>query len=247
MENMLRLTLCGRSDTGLKRSNNEDAFLVDSHLRLCALADGMGGAAAGEVASQIFTRAVQDVFSRSAARNEGKTISLMQRAYEVANQEMLEHAAKSVQLRGMGCTAELLVFDDYKFSVAHIGDSRTYLFRNGELRQLTRDHSLVQEQVEQGLLTKAEARNHRLKNIILRAVGTSDTLTVDLIRGEVVPGDIFLLCSDGLTDMVDEESIRRFLALPMGVVEKAEQLINAAKLAGGLDNITVVVCEVLDD
>jgi protein phosphatase len=126
-----------------------------------------------------------------------------------------------------------------------VGDSRTYLFRRGQLRQLTRDHSFVQEQVEQGLLTPDQARGHSLRNVILRAVGAGESLAVDILRGKSLPGDIFLLCSDGLHDMVEDDLIRDILAPQAGVPAKAARLIETARSAGSYDNITVVLCEVL--
>ena len=145
----------------------------------------------------------------------------------------------------MGCTAEVLAFYDQSYVVGHVGDSRTYLFREGQLRQITRDHSVVQEQLDEGLITPEEARNHALRHVILRAVGVRDTLAVDLIRGKNRPGDIFLLCSDGLTDMVEDTLIREVLVLSLGLNQKVDRLIELAKSAGGRDNITVILCEVI--
>jgi protein phosphatase len=144
----------------------------------------------------------------------------------------------------MGCTAELIAFYNQHFVLGHVGDSRTYLFRQGRLRQLTRDHSFVQDQVDQGLITPKEAKVHSLKNVILRAVGIDDPLAVDLIRGKSHPGDLFLLCSDGLTDLVDEASIQETLSPPLSLTTKGDRLIEQAKSRGGFDNITVILCEV---
>jgi protein phosphatase len=145
----------------------------------------------------------------------------------------------------MGCTAEVLAFHGERFVLGHVGDSRTYLFRRGHLRQLTRDHSLVQEQVEQGLLTPEQARAHSLRNVILRAVGTNESLAVDILRGKSVPGDIFLLCSDGLHDMVEDGQIQVILGAREAIPAKTARLIEAAKSAGGYDNITALLCEIL--
>jgi protein phosphatase len=145
----------------------------------------------------------------------------------------------------MGCTAELLTFFDQIYVIGHVGDSRVYLFRQGQLRQITKDHSLVQEQLEQGLISTIEARKHSLRHLILRAVGINDSLAVDFIKGRTLPGDIFLLCSDGLSDMIDDSIIQQALFLPANLQQKTDTLIQSAKSAGGYDNITVILCEVV--
>jgi serine/threonine protein phosphatase PrpC len=145
----------------------------------------------------------------------------------------------------MGCTAELVGFFNEGFVLGHMGDSRTYRFRNGQLKQLTQDHSLVQDQIDHGLITPAEARNHPLRNVILRAVGVKKSAALDLIRGKAFPGDLFLLCSDGLTDMVDDTLIQETLSSSIVLPEKVENLVELAKSAGGYDNITVVLSEIV--
>jgi protein phosphatase len=241
-----KINSVGKSDVGLKRSNNEDAFLLDSEEGFGVLADGMGGAAAGEMASQIFVKTASEVFLDKIARSPKKgTPERVREAFDLANRNIFNHAGKNPDCQGMGCTAELVAFDDQRFVLGHVGDSRTYLFRRGELRQLTRDHSLVQDQIDQGLITPVEARRHSLRNVILRAVGVNERLAVDLIRGTSVSGDLFLLCSDGLTDMVDDPSILEALLTSSDLDQKGERLIELAKSAGGLDNITVILCEMM--
>jgi serine/threonine protein phosphatase PrpC len=235
----------GKSDTGLKRSNNEDTLILRPEIGLFAVADGMGGAAAGEVASQIFAETVSRVFGEKERVSGQETHDLVQEVFRQANEKILNHVKENSQHKGMGCTAELLAFNQDHYVLGHVGDSRTYLFRRGELKQLTLDHSLVQDQVDQGLITAEEARKHSLRNVILRAVGVNEFLAVDLIRGKGVPGDLLLLCSDGLSDMVDDPSIANVLSHPVGVAQKVERLIELAKSAGGHDNITVVLCEVM--
>ena len=144
----------------------------------------------------------------------------------------------------MGCTAELFSFYGMNYILGHVGDSRTYLLRQGKLRQITRDHSLIQDQIDEGLVSPAEARTHALRNVIVRAVGVEEALPVDLVRGKSQPGDIFLLCSDGLTDMLADDQIQELLSLSLSPLEKVEKLVEAAKSAGGYDNITVALCEV---
>lgn len=244
---MLKVLSTGQTDVGLRRTNNEDAYLVRVDLGLVALADGMGGAAAGELASRFFTESSLEVFSRADPPSRSSNAELIQYSFELANQRILNHVEENPHHRGMGCTAELLVFSNERFTLGHIGDSRTYLFRQGRLRQLTRDHSLVQDQVNQGLITEQEARRHPLRNVILRAVGTRETLEVDLIQGTLTDKDIYLLCSDGLSDMIDDDAIRTSLALSASLSEKAEHLVEQAKSAGGLDNITVVLSEIVDE
>ncbi|MEA1900058.1 MAG: Stp1/IreP family PP2C-type Ser/Thr phosphatase [Thermodesulfobacteriota bacterium] len=238
---MPEINLVGKSDSGLKRTNNEDRFMVRSELGFCLVADGMGGAAAGEIASRIFTETTLELFSSSAGRSEKETIELVQRAFNFANERILSHVKKNPHHKGMGCTAELMAFSDKGFVIGHIGDSRTYCLRDGQLKQLTQDHSLVQNQIEQGLITPAEARNHPLRNVILRAVGIKKKLALDLVRGITFSGDLFLLCSDGLSDMIDDNQIRNILFSTAPLLQKVEKLIESANKAGGYDNITVVL------
>ncbi len=240
---MLMITPFGATDIGLRRSKNEDAYVVRPESGLLALADGMGGAAAGEVASQMFTETVLEVCASESSDEQAATTKVRQ-AFRLANERIHAHASHDSRIKQMGCTAEVVLFHREGFVLGHVGDSRTYLFRQGRLRQLTRDHSLVQEQVDRGLLTPDQARNHSLKNVILRAVGVGESVAVDIARGKVACGDIFLLCSDGLHDLVSDELIADTLAPNSGVQAKGAQLIETAKHAGGHDNITVVLCEV---
>lgn len=240
-----RFVSVGRTDLGMRRKNNEDAFHVDGELGICILADGMGGAAAGELASQIFAETAIEAFTRCTATSEEENLNLLQRVYQMANERILNHVKDYPGHAGMGCTAEILRFYNNRFAVGHVGDSRTYLFRGSELKQLTRDHSLVQDQVDQGLITVQEARKHRLRNVILRAVGTREDLAVDLVHGRLFPGDLFLLCSDGLTDMVEDVLISRVLSRNGHLTEKVDHLIELANRAGGNDNVTVILSQVM--
>lgn len=237
------VTSFGKSDVGLKRSHNEDAFVTGDESGLAVVADGMGGAAAGEVASRIFIETAAEVLSRKRS-SEKETVKWVQHAFRLANTRILDYARANPQCRGMGCTAEAIVFFQDRYVVGHVGDSRTYLFRSGKLKQITKDHSLVEEQRDQGLITDAEARNHPHRNIILRAVGVDERFTVDIVSGKVGPGDCFLLCSDGLTDMVDDPAIEDVLSRCLDISQQVENLIDLARSAGGDDNITVVLCEV---
>lgn len=242
---MPRVSSVGISDTGLKRKNNEDALLVRSELGLCALADGVGGAADGEIASGIFIRNTQDMFENVERYTDNRTVELMSEVFVQANEDILNLANGDSKRNGMGCTGEIVVFYSDRFTIGHVGDSRVYLFRRGRLRQLTKDHSLVQEQLDEGLITQADARKHPMRHVILRAVGMKDRLIVDIIKGKAVTGDLFLVCSDGLTDMIDNVAIKEILALEVPIAEKAGKLIDAANSAGGADNITVIVNEIM--
>jgi len=241
---MLQIHSFGQTDIGLRRSNNEDAFLCQPELAVWAVADGMGGAASGDVASGIFVDSVLEVFSEAGHPTERDNYFLIQETFRLANERILSWGRNNAEYRGMGCTGEVLVFSDENYLIGHVGDSRTYLYRQGELKQLTRDHSLVQDQVDQGLMNLEEARGHSLRNVILRAVGVEETLAVDLIRGKSFLGDFFLLCSDGLTSAVDDQSVQEVISLPLSLSRKVERLIHLANLAGGDDNTTVVLCEV---
>jgi PPM family protein phosphatase len=242
---MSTITASAKSDIGLRRSRNEDAFIENTSLGIFSVADGMGGEAAGNLASKIFTESTIEVFSN--ARNKpGLSIAdLVQESLRLANERIHNEATVNSEHQGMGCTAELIAFFDQNFVLGHVGDSRTYLYRQEQLTQITRDHSLVQEQIDNGILTPGEARGHALRNVILRAVGVDETLSVDLIKGKSSAGDIFLLCSDGLTDMVDDSAIKRVLSLSVHLEQKGEKLVELAKSAGGDDDITVVLCKIL--
>jgi len=235
----------GKTDTGLIRKNNEDSFLVDSKMGFCAVADGMGGAAAGEVASSIFIHTASQCLSEPGQSSPDRISTLVQKTFSTANQRILEHVQANPEHKGMGCTAELLAIYENGFVLGHMGDSRTYRMRDSELKQLSKDHSLVQDQLDQGLITSEQAHKHPHRNVILRAVGISESVSLDVIRGKTYPGDIFLLCSDGLTDMISDESMLKELTAHEDLPGCVDSLIDLAKQAGGKDNITVVMARIL--
>ncbi len=214
--------------------NDELGFLV--------VADGMGGAAAGEVASRIFIETAGEALSRKRSSEE-ETAEAVRQAFHVAHERMLDWAKTHPECRGMGCTAEATAFFGRQYVIGHVGDSRTYLFRQGQLRQLTKDHSLVQQKLDEGLISEAEARHYAFRNIILRAVGADERPAVDIAKGELRTGDCLLLCSDGLTDMVDDRAIQDVLSRSLPISRKVESLIDLARSAGGYDNITAVLAE----
>lgn len=235
----------GVTDPGLVRSQNEDTFLVWTERRVFAVADGMGGQAAGELASQFFVQAVRKVFEERLPQGIEEVTQRVKKAFWEAHREILAHVSLHQEHQGMGCTAELLVLTPEIFCVGHIGDSRTYLFRGGNLYRLTKDHSLVQKQIEAGVLTEEEARRHPMRNVVLRALGVREDLALDLVRGEIEKDDLFLLCSDGLTDMIPDSLLRGYLYQASEDLAKlGNLLIEKAKQAGGKDNITVILVRV---
>jgi protein phosphatase len=241
---MLKIELIGKTDVGLVRSNNEDTFITNQQAGYCLVADGMGGAAAGETASRIFAQTAEEIFTERAPVGEQEIIESVQSTFRRANDRILAHVAERPEHQGMGCTAEVLAFTQSGFVIGHMGDSRTYRYRQGVLKQLTKDHSLVQDQLDQGLITEEQARTHTMRNVILRAVGVRPSPALDTLRGPVYPGDLFLLCSDGLTDMIADETIEQVLALDGDLGLKTEHLVDLAKKAGGKDNITVVLTQI---
>jgi protein phosphatase len=265
---MVKINYFGKTDSGQVRPNNEDVFLIKPDMGLCVVADGMGGAAAGELASRIFAETALEVFLRAEGqpekeiqrqtqipmensddvtiiRAETEIPKLVQTIFTLANERILDHVKKTPRHQGMGCTAELIAFYDDNFVLGHLGDSRIYRIQNGKLKQLTKDHSLVQDQIDKGLISPEDARNHSLRNIITRAVGIDKMCDFDMLRGTISSGDLFLLCSDGLTDMVDDNLIQKVLSSSMGLSSKAEKLVEMANSAGGRDNITVALSEIL--
>jgi len=242
---MIRIESCGRTDVGSHRSNNEDAYVSDPERGLLALADGMGGAASGEVASGIFADTVRERFSAGPPSSLEEAEELVRGTFLLANRRIRDLAARAPEHKGMGCTGEVVVFTDDRYVVGHVGDSRVYLFRGGRLRQVTKDHSFVQEQVDRGLLTPAQARVHACRNMLLRAIGIHDSPAVDLISGKAYPDDLILLCSDGLTDMVGDLLIEERLESDLLLGEKAERLVRDACNSGGYDNVTIVLGLVL--
>ena len=242
---MLKINYFGKTDIGLMRPNNEDTFLIKPDIGFCLVSDGMGGAAAGELASRIFTETALEVFSADSDQSEDKTLENVKKAFRSAHERILTYVKGNPHHQGMGCTAELIAFHEHGFLIGHIGDSRIYRIRNGQLKQLTKDHSLVQDQIDQGLITPAEAKKHSLRNVILRAVGINESLALDILKGETYAGDLFLLCSDGLTDMIDDRLIGQVLYSDIALSQKTEKLVEMAISAGGKDNITVVLAEIL--
>ena len=241
---MLSVAAFAKSLAGVKRSHNEDSHAVNSELGFYLAADGMGGEAAGELASRVFSESAQEVFSRSDSRAEEARAALVREAFGLAHDRILDHVRVCPEHEGMGCTAELLALTDTGFVLGHIGDSRAYRLRDGELRRLTKDHSVVQDQMDQGMITLEDARRHPLRHVIHRAVGVGGGGNPDLLTGRTLSGDLFLLCSDGLSDSLEDAQIGEILSAPMPLEEKADTLISAARSAGARDDITVILLAV---
>jgi len=230
------------------RSGNEDHFATeaDEHGGLFIVADGMGGHAAGEVASEM---AVKIVLRELTGLRDLETDGVDRRvrdALKTANRAIHERTLVEVDKQGMGTTASVLLISGHRYLIGQVGDSRVYLLRDGALTQLTKDHSYVQEQVDAGFLTPEQARYHPYSNVITRCVGASPDVEPDIYRGEVKLGDVYLVASDGLTGMVDDRRLQTLLLSRATPDRKVHQLISEANGRGGLDNITAIVVEVAD-
>ncbi len=243
---------CGLSHVGRQRQHNEDSYRVDEAARLFLVADGMGGHAAGEIASRIAAESVAE-FVAHTEQDDGtwpyaydetltRASNRLMAALKLANTRVLEAMRKDSRLRGMGTTVVASLIDGNSLSVAHVGDSRAYLIRNEAIERITDDHSWVFEQVQAGMLSADEAERHPLRNVITRALGGALTVVPDASEIELRDGDIFILCSDGLTGMVPEPEILRIVLECNGDIEAAAQkLIDCANERGGYDNITAVL------
>lgn len=235
-ENLPAGILCAfRTDVGKVRANNQDAPIVSEKLRLYGVADGMGGHKGGEVAS---TSARDDLLREL----EGKTpsVAALSGAIEEVNRQIYHQQEHDDALTGMGTTLSVLWMSDNFVYIGHVGDSRVYLLRDGEFKQMTLDHSLVEQLVREGVLTEEEAQNHPMRNIITRAIGTDESVEVDVVVEERRKGDLWLACSDGLHGLVDDRQMRD--ALRQYAPEKAaDVLLKAALDAGGRDNVTLVI------
>jgi len=205
------------------------------------VADGMGGHSGGKVASDIFQTETATEFLNPDTPAIENIAERIRHCFNTAHLNIRDQAQRTPHLEGMGCTANILVFNDQQFYIGHVGDSRTYRLRNHQLEQLTTDHSLVQQQLDLGLITRDQARNHKMRSVILRAVGISDSLEIDILTGDVEAGDLFILCTDGLYAMLDENQLLQILESNMLPEQKVSVLIDLANGAGGKDNITLIL------
>lgn len=252
----MEVKAAGLTHVGRQRQHNEDAFLVENDAKLFLVADGMGGHAAGEIASRIAVDSISE-FILHTKEDDGtwphaydeslkRSTNRLMAAVRMANTRVLEAMRKDARLRGMGTTVVAILADDDVMSVAHVGDSRAYLIRDNSLNRITNDHSWVFEQVQAGMLTEAEAEKHPLRNVITRALGGALQVNPDASEVETRPGDVFLLCSDGLTGMVPEDEILRVVTQNNEDLEAAcQKLIETANERGGLDNITAILVKTM--
>lgn len=242
----MQLSVGAGTDVGMIRSGNEDAFFAEADARrgVFIVADGMGGHAAGEVASEMAVQIVSRELLALASAYDPEAPPRMARALQQANRAIYERMLAESDKQGMGTTASVLLLSEDRYLIGQIGDSRIYLLRDGELRQLTKDHSYVQEQVDAGLLTPEQARYHPYSNVITRCVGASEEVEADLFEGTMRAGDVFLVASDGLTGMVDDRRLQQILLARSGPGRIVDALITEANGRGGLDNITAIVIQV---
>jgi serine/threonine protein phosphatase PrpC len=248
---------CGLTDVGRKRKHNEDAFASDIEEGLFIVADGMGGHAAGEVASKITVETIGEFIAATRQKEEATwpfkynheldfNSNRLAVAIEKANERVMAAVAAQPWLKGMGTTVVAGLLNEKILSLAHVGDSRAYLLRDGQLTRLTDDHSWVHEQVTAGILTEEEAKTHPLKNVVTRALGGGPSVSPDLQELVFSPGDRYLFCSDGLTTMVGDEEILDTAAAVKDPQALCQKLVDMANEKGGVDNITVVVVDILD-
>jgi protein phosphatase len=242
---------CIRTDPGLARENNEDSVALDEGSRLGILADGMGGYNAGEIASGMATTFIKSELGRwlsQAGRNANPRE--VRRAMEIcvdnANRSIFNAANSNPQYSGMGTTLVIGVFGESRLMLGHIGDSRCYRWRAGRLEQITKDHSLLQEQMDAGLITPEQAATSTNKNLVTRALGVEDAVLLEVNEHRVEAGDLFLMCSDGLSDMVDDGSIAKILGASAAVDQKVASLVDAANANGGRDNISVLLAHAVE-
>ncbi len=235
------------SDVGKVRENNEDSIAEDPAIGLLVLADGMGGYQAGEVASRMAVNTILETVreQHELARDFETKCTLLRAAVEQANHAIFEAAHKHMQYQGMGTTVVACSAADDRFIIGWVGDSRLYRFRDRELKQITRDHSLVQELIDHGHYSKADAYQLVSKNIVTRALGVESDVDVDLIVLDAMPGDVVLMCSDGLTDMMDDEALAEVLHhCGPNIQAGAIQLVAEANANGGRDNVSVILARV---
>jgi len=238
--------ICTDTDSGLARDNNEDAVAFDAQTGLCILADGMGGYNAGEVASGMACAFIKSEMSRWLSQaglyaNGNEVKRAMEICVQNANHSIFNAANSNPQYTGMGTTLVVGVFQAGRLVLGHIGDSRCYRLRSGEFQQITKDHSLLQEQIDAGLITPVQALTSANKNLVTRALGVEDSVLLDVTEHRVQVGDVYLLCSDGLSDMIRDQPIADIIAGNAKLEQKATQLIAAANAGGGRDNISVVL------
>jgi PPM family protein phosphatase len=234
------MKVASMTDAGLLRKINEDSFFVDEKLGLLIVADGMGGHAGGEVASRVAVSTISSLIKTSAPGEQAP--NLIRHAIEQANLAIYSEAEADPALHGMGTTLVLAYCRGDDIHLAHLGDSRAYLIRNGSIEQLTEDHSLVAQMVRDGQLTTEEAPHFQMRNVVTRSLGNQKTVEPDVARVEWGPGDFLLLCSDGLTNMVDHSELRALISQGgLNIEQSCREVVDLANQNGGRDNITAVL------
>lgn len=247
----MRITSCGMTDVGMKRTNNEDAYLINDELNLFVVCDGMGGHVGGEFASGIAVNTVEEVLSSLEVDPQAEvqddpveaTREKIRYAVRLAGRRIFEKADAEPEFKGMGTTVVVLLIDGGNAFIAHVGDSRVYLSREDLFEQLTEDHSLVNEKIRAGVLTPEEARHHKLRNIITRSLGYQEEVEVDVQVRALRRNDQFLLCTDGLSNLVEPVEIGETLRT-LSPQNAARHLIDLACQRGGDDNITAIIARV---
>lgn len=240
----MNFSCAARTDVGVVRSGNEDNFLMLADRGIFIVADGMGGHAAGEVASEMAVRIVAEELGNYHGLPDDEIATRMHNAVRKANEAIFSRTLTEHDKRGMGTTLTALVLLPHRYLIGQVGDSRAYILRGESLQQITKDHSYVQEQVDAGLLTPEQARVHPYSNVITRCVGAGMEVTPDIYFGKLEDEDLLLLGSDGLTGMLEDEQLRRLLLSDGGPQRAVDQMIAEANRRGGLDNITAIVIRI---
>jgi PPM family protein phosphatase len=235
------------TDIGRKRSQNQDSISSRAELGLFVVADGMGGHRGGETASAMAVVAIPQVVESAQADPNWEPRQVISHAIRKANETIYSRSQHDPSLQGMGTTSVALLFKDNTLTIGHVGDSRAYFIRDGGIWQITRDHSLVQEKLRAGIISRAEVKTDRMKNVITRSVGFEPAVNVDVYEMETRPGDRFLICSDGLSGLVEDRQILELVNQTLDNPQHSvQELIAAANANGGDDNISTIVVEILD-
>lgn len=243
----MQLSVAATTDVGRIRAGNEDSLYADADPErgLFIVADGMGGHAAGEIASEMAVQIVAREMAEVRSMAGEPPLLAMASALRAANRAIFERTIVEADKQGMGTTASCLMLGTGRFIIGHIGDSRIYLLRDGVFRQVTKDHSYVQEQVDAGFLTPEQARYHPYSNVITRCVGANAAVEADVLTGELQIGDLYLVASDGLTGMVEDPQLKKIMETKATPGAMVNSMINEANKRGGLDNITAIVVQVM--
>lgn len=240
----MKFTCAARTDIGIVRTGNEDNYLMLAEHGIFIVADGMGGHAAGEVASEMAVRITSQSIGSLRGLSDDEAGDRIRHAIRSANDAIFERTLSEQDKRGMGTTATVLVLMPGRYLIGQVGDSRAYLLRDGQLQQVTKDHSYVQEQVDAGLLTPDQARVHPYSNVITRCVGAGIDVAPDIYFGSLDPGDVLLLASDGLTGMLEDEQLSNIMEAEGGPQVWVDRMVTEANRRGGLDNITAIVIRI---